>query len=228
MPALMRELTLQKKPAWLLRKLMNALEQKRQAQGLGWSRAWNKYGLTVFRTHMEPAGGAGELALVAPLLQHVLASAPAHYRDFVNDLLGDPGRMLFTFFHNHTTDSGRQYEGLTLSLGRKVASDHSKRDRLDIILEDERRNGGVDGIVDRLRVYVCPWSTFGTDRTFHLSDTVNLTGNAQGLAQGLFESAVEQYNQGKSDDSRQWQHWSSRYIDYFGPRGFIPQGSSFV
>lgn len=228
MPALMRELTLQKKPSWLLVKLMNALERKRQAQGLGWSRAWNKYGLTVFRTHIEPEGGAGNLARLMPLVEHCLAGAPPVYLSFVRDLLGDPARMAFTFYHNHTTGDGRQYEGLTLSLGRKVPSDSTKRDRLDVILEDERKAGQVDGVVDRLRVYVCPWSTYGRDRSFHLHEAANPAAEEHRLAQALFEDAVGQYNRGKSDEGRQWRHWSVRYIDYFGPREFIPQGSSFL
>jgi len=39
---LMREIGLQSRPHWLLVKMMNALERKRQAKGFGWSRAWNK------------------------------------------------------------------------------------------------------------------------------------------------------------------------------------------
>lgn len=209
MPALMRELNQQKKPFWLLVKLMNALEKKRQGQGLGWSRAWNKYGLTVFRAHTQRAEDAdADLARLRPLLDGAL--------------------MSFTFFHNHTTDDGRQYEGLTFSLGRRVRTDATKRDRLDIVLEDERVDGRVDGRVDRLRVYVCPWSTYGPDRSFHLCERTEIAGPVGRMAQDLFEYGVETYNRDKYDASRQWSHWSVRYIDYFGPRSFIPRGSSFA
>jgi len=229
MPALMRELNLQKKPSWLLVKLMNSLEQKRQAQGLGWSRAWNKYGLTVFRTHIRRSEVDAVLgAPVVSVLEHCLAAAPAHYRTFVTELLNDPNLMSFTFFHNNTMDDGRQYEGLTLSFGRRVNADRSKRDRLDIILEDERKNGRVDGIVDRIRIYVCPWSMYGKTRAFHLCEYADLAAEEVPMAQDLFRCGVESYHRGKADESQQWSHWSVRYIDYFGPRGFIPEGSSFT
>jgi hypothetical protein len=229
LPALMRELTLRHKPSWLLGKLMNALENKRQAKGLGWSRAWNKYGLTVFRTHLQrPAEDEDYFQPLWPVLNQFLAAAPTRYRDFVSDLLGDPGRMAFTFYHNHTTENGTQYEGLTLSLGRRVAEDLTKRDRLDVVLEDKRTGGRVDGRVDRLRIYVCPWSTYQEGRTFHLSDRTDFNADERALAQALYQACVRKYHQWKTDQSRQWSHWSARYIDYFGPRRFIPQGSSFI
>ena len=229
MPALMRELNLQKKPSWLLVKLMNALEQKRQRKGLGWSRAWNKYGLTVFRTHTQRVvEDADYFAPVISILNHFLAEADPIYRDFVAALLNDPARMAFTFYHNNTTEDGRQYEGLTVSIGRKVPGDLTKRDRLDIILEDQRVDGAVDGQVDRLRIYVCPWATYGLDRKFQLCERHSFTPEEHGFVQGSYRQCVDHYNQWKAEESRQWSHWSVRYIDYFGPRGFIPQGSSFI
>jgi hypothetical protein len=227
--ALIRELTLQHKPSGLLAMLMKALEEKRQARGFGWFRAWNKYGLTIFRTHVQRIAGDDDYFQPAlPVLNHFLTAASSRYRNFVSDLLDDPGRMAFTFYHNNTTDTGRQYEGLTLSLGRRVPEDWTKRDRLDIVLEDEREAGRVDGRVDRLRIYVCPWATYSDGRTFHLSERTDLNPEDLALAQGLYESCVAKYHQWKLDESRQWSHWSVRYIDYFGPRRFIPQGSSFI
>ena len=138
LPALMRELNLQQRPNWLLRKIMNALEQQRQGKGLGWSRAWNKYGLNVFRTHVQNQRDDPDyFAPVTPLLTHLLPLVPANYQSFVNELLADPALMVFTFYHNHAS-ADAQYEGLTLSFGRKVVGDPSKRDRLDLILEDRR------------------------------------------------------------------------------------------
>lgn len=227
--ALMRELTLQHKPSWLLVKLMNALEQKRQARGMGWSRAWNKYGLTVFRTHVQRLTEDEDyFAPMLPVLNHFLAAAPTRYRDFVADLWNDPERMSFTFYHNNTTERGTQYEGLTLSLGRRVSEDKTKRDRLDIVLEDERAFGRVDGVVDRIRIYVCPWETYRDGRNLHLTECTDLAGDALTLAQDLYAACVGKYHLWKNDASRQWSHWSVRYIDYFGPRSFIPQGSSFI
>ncbi len=229
MPAMMRELTLQRKPPGLLVKLMNALEQKRQRKGIGWSRAWNKYGMKVFRTHTQRCDQDDDyFAPVMTLLNHFLTSAPESYRSFVADLLCDPSRMAFTFYHNHSAPEGRQYEGLTISLGRRVPDDSSKRDRLDIVLEDERVDGAVDGRVDRLRIYVCPWATYGEDRTFYAWDQCSFSRAEVGLVEACYRECVSRYDSWKSDESRQWSHWSVRYIDYFGPREFIPQGSSFI
>ena len=228
MSALMRELNLQEKSAWLLVKLMNLLEKQRQQKGLGWSRAWNKYGLTVFRTHIQKIEADGDyFAPLLPLLKHFLADAPEPYATFVESLLSDPKRMAFTFYHNNTTEDGQQYEGLTLSLGRKVTDDPTKRDRLDIILEDRREEGRVDGVADRLRIYVCPWSTYQS-KSFHPCEATAFSGETNELVQNLYRTAVAKYHLWKEDEARQWSHWSVRYIDYFGPRTFIPQGSSLI
>jgi hypothetical protein len=133
--------------------------------------------------------------------------------------------MVFTFYHNSEYD-GVQYEGVTFSIGRKRPDDRTKRDRIDIVLEDKRVDGSVDGIVDRLRIYVCPWETYQTKK-FQLLEPKPDTANWS-TVQPLYDHLVNHYHQWKSDDNRQWSHWSVRYIDYFGPRSFIPQGSSFT
>ena len=226
-PALMQELNLHQRPHWLLRKIMNALEQKRQSKGLGWSRAWNKYGLNIFRTHVHHREqDAAYLAPLAPLFADLLQHAPTPHRTFARELLQDPALMGFTFYHNHTAPHG-QYEGLTLSFGRKVVADPSKRDRLDIVLEDRRAQGRVDGHVDRLRLYICPWAEYQKDRSYFLLEQKDLATHAAGAAQALYSNCVHHYHLWKSEPTRQWSHWSARYIDYFGPRSFIPVGSSF-
>jgi len=228
MPALMRELNLQQRPNWLLCKLMNALEQKRQAKGLGWSRAWNKYGLNVFRTHVhDREKDAAYLGASLPLLHRLLTLAPAAYRDFATELLADPALLMFTFYHNHEGPEG-QHEGLTLSFGRKVAVNPSKRDRLDLILEDRRLDGRVDGLLDRVRLYVCPWSEYQHGKTHVAIIQPDPVGEVLLPAQALYENCVRHYHEWKGDDARQWSHWSARYIEYFGPRSFIPIGSSFA
>lgn len=226
-PALMRELNLQQRPNWLLRKLMNALEQKRQGKGLGWSRAWNKYGLNVFRTHLQNQNRDPDyFAPIAPLLARLVALAPPAYQAFATELLADPGLMVFTFYHNHDSADG-QYEGLTLSFGRKVPGDPTKRDRMDLILEDRRINGRVDGQIDRVRLYVCPWSEYQNDKNHFVVEENGLEADPSGPAQVLYQNCVRHYHAWKGDEARQWSHWSARYIDYFGPRTFIPVGSSF-
>jgi hypothetical protein len=223
MPVLAREIGLQRRPNWLLVKMMNALEQKRQGKGLGWSRAWNKYGMNTFRSHIcDAAKDSDYLAPGDDFLRELVSTLEAPYASFVEELLSDPSRMIFTFYHNAEYD-GVQYEGITFSLGRKVPGDMTKRDRVDIVLEDRRVGGAVDGKIDRLRVYVCPWETYES-REFHLIEREDdLDG-----AQVLYDHLLDFYNQWKADDERQWSHWSVRYIDYFGARSFIPQGSSFV
>ncbi|MCH7908759.1 MAG: hypothetical protein IIB38_03985 [Candidatus Hydrogenedentes bacterium] len=226
-PALTREISLQRRPNWLLVKMMNALEQKRQSKGFGWSRAWNKYGATTFRTHITHLEEDQDyLRPIPDFLRALLGDSAGEYQSFIDELLDDPKRMVFTFYHN-MEDEGIQSEGLTLSLGRKVSQDKTKRDRLDIILEDRRENGAVDRRVDRVRIYVCPWNTY-QDKQFHLTDIRNLDVPQQQAAQTLYEHAIAYYHQWKGDEDRQWSHWSARYIDYFGPRSFIPLGSSFT
>lgn len=226
-PALMRELNLQQRPNWLLRQIMNALEKKRQAKGLGWSRAWNKYGLNVFRTHVQDVrADADYFRPVDPLLALLLAAAPTPYQRFVDELLADPALLVFTFYHNHAAADG-QCEGLTISFGRKVASDPGKRDRLDLILEDRRVDGRVDGRLDRIRLHVCPWSEYQHEKAHFALELRPPDAATFTPAQALYENCVRAYHVWKGDETRQWSHWSARYIDYFGPRAFIPVGSSF-
>ena len=227
MPALIRELNQQKRPNWFLRKLMNTLESKRQAKGLGWSRPWNKFGLNIFSTHTFNTNNDPEyFELIRATLHHFLANAPEPVKEFADNLLSDPECMAFTFYHNSDID-GEQCEGLTLSLGRKVQADRSKRDRIDLILEDARIDGKVDRLVDRVRIYVCPWDNYKNDKQHYSQIISPFAPGDQRLTQGLYTHCVSQYHQWKKDESREWNHWSSRYIDYFGPRSFIPTGTSF-
>lgn len=227
-PALMRELNLQRRPAALLVRLMNHLERRRQARGLGWSRAWNKDGLTVFRTHVhDPIVDAEYFAALAPIWERFLAGTSGE-RAFVNELLADPGRMGFTFYHNRTAPDGRQFEGLTISLGRKVTDAPGHRDRLDVVLEDAREGGEVDGLVDSMRLYVCPWSRYQNQGGHHRVDCTEPSGEELKCLQPIYHQAVAAYHAWKDVPERQWTHWAVRYIEYFGPRDFIPRHSSFT
>jgi hypothetical protein len=226
METLKHELGLKKRPNWLLVKMMNALEQKRQKKGFGWSRAWNKYGMNTFRAHIcNPAADADYIKPGEDFLRACCKGLEGKYADFIEDLLADPKRMVFTFYHNADYD-GDQYEGVTFSFGRKVVDDRTKRDRVDIVLEDRRVDGSVDSKVDRLRVYVCPWATYEA-KEFHLHEEAPVGGGENSPTQALYDHLVDYYDQWKTDDERLWSHWSVRYIDYFGGRSFIPKGSSF-
>ena len=71
-------------------------------------------------------------------------------------------------------------------------------------------------------------ATYGLDRKFQLCERHSFTPEERGFVQSSYRQCVDHYNQWKTEEGRQWSHWSVRYIDYFGPRGFIPQGSSFI
>jgi len=226
-PTLMREISLRERPNWLLRLFMNALEKKRQARGMGWSRPWNKQGLNIFRTHVASLReDADQFAPLAPFLDQFAPQIPADYADFLIDLLADPACMSFVFYHNHDHATG-QYEGLTLSFGRRAAGDRARRDRADVILEDRRVDGRVDGEVDRLRIYLCPWERYARGREHFRLEAVDFSAPQRDAVRYLYRESVRHYHQWKSDEARQWSHWSQQYIDYFGPRSFIPIGTSF-
>lgn len=226
MGTLTRELNLRRRPAWILRKLMSALESKRIEKRLGWSRPWNKKGMMVFRSHTVRCGKDTEfLGMAAAALSAARGGLPEPYRDFAAELLADPALMAFVFYHNRS-DGSEEYEGFTLSLGRRFPEDKTKRDRLDIVLEDRRSGGRVDGTVDRARIFTNPWLRYREGD--HQETDMPLAGGDQDPFQSLYRAGVAGYLAWKDDPERQWEHWSARYIDYFGSRSFIPLGSSFT
>jgi len=227
MSALKNEINQQKRSNTVLRYFMNVLESKRMKNKLGWSRPWNKYGINNFRSHyLFKDEDRGYLQNTITHIFDILPDPGQPYQKFMENLFKDPKLMCFTFYHNNTYKE--QYEGLTISFGRIVTEDTSKRDRLDIIFEDKReKDGGVDGKIDQMRLYINPFEKFKEDemgyRKFSKNDTA-----AMEKGQQLFNDALKKYNLWKNESRRQWQHWSIKYIDYFGPRKFIPLESSFL
>lgn len=221
---LIREINLRRRPNAILRMLMSALEAQRMAKKTGWSRPWNKYGLNIFRSHIHSA--EQDAALLGSVYDLVagIAGLPGPYREFIESLRADPARMAFTFYHNHRLGEDR-YEGLTLSLGRKASTDKTKRDRLDLILEDQCIDGKVDGRVDRVSLYLNPWDLYSEGAW--LTRVWTGTEAPEG-AQALYAACLAKYRDWKDDPARQWQHWSIRYIEYFGPRTFVPLETSFI
>jgi hypothetical protein len=226
---LMREIGLQKRPPWLLRKFMSSLESKRQKKGLGWSRPWNKYHLNVFRTHIHSLSGDRDYlnSILEAIQQATLPQmdVSSEYQSLIPSLLKDPKLMAFTFYHNRE-ENGQQYEGFTLSLGRIVDTDKTKRDRVDLILEDKRVDGTVDGILDSVRIYINPWSMHSQGK-YHSIETLE-PADIHMESQNIFDDGVQKYQQWKEDPKRQWEHWSIQFIEYFGPRTFIPKGTAFT
>ncbi len=211
MPSLTREISRRRQPPAILRLLMGALEARRQAAGLGWSRPWNKLGLTVFATHV----------LDRVHDQAVIDAARAHLggQAFVDELFADPGLMVFVFYHDRVVEDVR-YEGLTLSFGRRVAADRRRRDRVDLVLEDRCEAGGVDGAVDLARLIVNPWSEWK-------NRAVQQTELEPASVQRLYAECLSRFHEWQAVPERQWRHWSIDYIDYFGDRSSVPEGSRF-
>ncbi|MBL4889654.1 MAG: hypothetical protein JKX97_06505 [Candidatus Lindowbacteria bacterium] len=227
MPALIQELNQQNKPNLILCKLMNILESKRMKKKLGWSRPWNKYGVNNFNTHIltlkdDETYIQGIYQAIKPVIQ----GFDTDYLSFIEELLNDPKMMAFTFYQNSVDDRDRQYEGLNISLGRKCESDRTKRDRFDIVLEDLRVDGAVDGKIDRVRIYVNPFDKF-SDEDFLFWEKSDFEPQEFEILQGIYDCGIKNYDQWKTEKSREWAHWSVRYIDYFGAREWIPQNSSF-
>jgi hypothetical protein len=226
MGTLMREINLRNKPSRILQMLMGHLENKRMEKKLGWSRPWNKVGVTTFRTHkIRIQEDTRFLEKIRKTLMPVLVQIGENYLNFAREFLSDPNLMAFVFYHNRQQGLD-WYEGVTLSFGRRVPSDRNKRDRIDLILEDKRENGKVDNLPDRIRIIVNPFSNW-------LKDEVSLSEfahreEAGTVWDGLFNESVKLYGTWKDEPDRQWEHWAIRYIDYFGPRGSIPVGSSFT
>lgn len=225
---LVHEINQQNRPTWILRLLMNTLEKKRMSKGLGWSRPWNKYGINIFRAHRHRwPDDNGLFELVDMALKMALRDFPEDVRDFSSKLLHDSRKMAFTFYHNHRHEKG-DYEGMTISIGRKVQTDQTKRDRLDIILEDFRFLNRVDGKLDRVRIYINPWKENDPDSLTIIDQEFGNDFSPPNEFIDLYQKGIEFYNRNKNEKERQWSHWANRYIDYFGPRNFIPLGSQFL
>jgi len=222
MEALKQEINQRARPAKLLRRMMTTLEAKRAAKGLGWSRPWNKYGVSTFRTHIMNFETDGAfIAQVRWLL--ALRLGEGHCRQFIDPLLNATGRRAFVFYQMFSPNDA---EGLTLSFGRAAPNDRRRRDRLDLVFRDAVQDGDVDGVVDTLDIYECPTPVFNNPRHVEVHDELNEPAFRHAV-QVVYGRAVELYDRWKGDQARQWGHWGTRYIEYFGPRTFIPRSTRF-
>lgn len=214
-------------PAWEVQVMMQALEKRCQARGQGWWRPWNKTGMTIFRAHRHVFPGDADVLHGAMEAIRDFAPEPLLTLPFIEDVLRDPALTAFTFYHNRES-GGAQYEGLTVSFGRPAPDDASRRDRVDLILEDCRVDGRVDGHVDLARIIVCPWSTYGIDRDHQRFEQCEFTDDEQVRFDALYRGGVGTFHAWRHDESRQWSHWSADYLEFFGPRTFVPLGTSFA
>jgi len=197
-------------PNKIMRFLMNALESYRQARKLGWSRPWNKYDLTVFQTFkLNIAEDNDLITQFANVIENDI-SMPSSARKFVEELLADKAHLMgFLFAHDYQQE-GQQYEGVTFSLGR--VKDKRYRDRIDLIFESPVNDGVSQGF-SRIRVYIDPF--MGVKEPLW-SCLVEKDLSAQ--AQHLFEQLTDVSWTWAEQEDRLWSHWTSDYIDYFGPR----------
>ena len=203
-----------KKPAFLLRLLMNALESYRQSRKMGWSRPQNKYGLTVFESfRLDPTKDQVLIDFAIETILKEFAELDPESSQFVRDLREDPRLMGFIFVHD-SQDEGKRYEGVTFSFGRVASGQTRNRDRLDLIVESEITDGTSQGL-SRVRAYVDPFKTpIRKNPALVLSHESPQTNDVE----ELFVKGSELYSCWLGDADRDWQHWTQRYINYFGPR----------
>lgn len=225
--SLVKEISQDKAPPKLMVILMNLLEKMRQSRGMGWSRAWNKYGVNTFRTHkVKPDHDVEHIEDTHQLLDSITSVTGKEHNQFISDLFSDPGLMCFHFY-NDREDDGIHSEGITVSLGRKVPGDASKRDRLDLVFDDNIVNLRADGQIDRVRIYVCPWDNYKEGRAYAVVDLQEIPESLRDVIQNYYERQIQSFHSWKRVPERRWAHWYTRYINYFGPRKSIPLNTNF-
>jgi len=212
-------LSKQNQPPSVLRFLMRALETYRSNRKMGWSRPWNKYDLLNFQSLKLKLPDDNYLIEQAKaVLSAECQDMPVEQAEFARELLADPNLMCFVFAHEFTDDV-RQFEGATLSFGR--ANNKRYRDRLDIIVESEVMNGISKGFT-RARIFVDPYVQNESHLWSHINETL-----AKQVTLDLFYTLSNLSWSAADDVSRQWNHWTSAYIDYFGPRQWPMKHSYF-
>ena len=207
----------------VLRLIMNALESYRQKRKLGWSRPWNKYGVRTFRSYrLDFTQDLSLIDLAHAVLATQSADFPPEAQTFINDLLSDDAEsrqklMGFIFYHEIEDETG-VYEGMTFSFGRKNAKRY--RDRLDMVFEAPVKDSHV-GNLSRLRIFIDPFEAVGPPLW---QCTVNADNE---VIQQAFDQLNALYGAWADIPERAWDHWTSTYIDYFGPRRHFAQNTNF-
>ena len=206
----------------ILKFLMGCLESYRSKRKMGWSRPWNKYGVMnfqSFRLHVAQDGGLLDLA--RQVIAEACPAMPEAASQFAQELLDDRERLMGFIFMQEATDNGRRFEGANFSLGSRPPGKSRYRNRLDLILESPIINDVSQGL-SRLRVYVDPYRTQAGPLW---SETFEPAGGDAAAA--LFHRLATASWSWADDASRLWDHWTSAYIDYFGPRQWTLTKSYF-
>jgi hypothetical protein len=220
-----RALNTRNRPPAILRFIMGALESYRQSRKMGWSRPWNKYGIMTFQSfQLDFSQGEKSTEIVlldsaCAVLAEECADAPEAATAFVAGLLSaeNRGRLMGFIFVHEFTEDGQRYEGATLSFGR--VKDKRFRDRLDLIVEAPVSEEGADEF-SRLRVFIDP---FRAEKA-PLWSQVAAGGTA---SKALFAQLSALSRDWAGDEARLWDHWTSAYIEYFGPRQWPVTNSHF-
>lgn len=210
-----------KRPPALLRKLMNSFEAYRQGRKYGWSRPWNKYDLMNFQSFKLDMSRDTELLQTgADILNELETQMPTEAIAFYQDLLGDQENLMGFVFCHEFTEGSEQFEGATLSLGRKNAKRY--RDRVDIIIESLVVDGVSQGL-SRVRVYIDPYRQEDKAPLWQSVLSECDLKNANQLFKTLSSLSWEWAEM----PERHWDHWTSVYIDYFGERQWPMSASYF-
>ncbi|MBT4770750.1 MAG: hypothetical protein HOO00_09560 [Rhodospirillaceae bacterium] len=221
--AAMRALNKKNRPPAVLRLLMSAFESYRQARKIGWSRPWNKYGVKTFRSYrLDFTQDTDLIALARDILKETEPEMPEAARRYVKDLLDDGPEMrgqLMGFIFFHEIDGTYIHEGATLSFGRKIKKRY--RDRLDFVFEAPIRDRRA-GPFERMRIFVDPFQ--GVKPPLWEAE---YSADLLSAAQAAFQRLRAVYTAWESVEGRSWDHWTSAYIDHFGPRRHYVENSNF-
>ena len=218
--AVMKTINQRSKPNAVLRLLMNAFESYRQSRKLGWSRPWNKYNVINFQSfRLDKNVDTELLALTDNILCNECPGISKQALQFVDFLLHECQPLMGFIFVHEFMDEGQLYEGATLSLG--CVNNKRYRDRLDLIVESPVLEGTSQGF-SRLRVYVDPYNGEQDPLWYGCIEQ-----DSSSLSSELFLRLSDISNQWQLQQEKHWNHWTSDYINYFGPRQHIVQNSFF-
>ena len=112
---------------------------------------------------------------------------------------------------------------MTYSFGRRTPKEPRFRDRFDLIVESEIIAGESRGL-SRVRLYVDP---FVRPLESHPARVLLAEAQLSPACAELFDRASQLHRQWSLRVDKQWHHWTSDYIDYFGPRAVAVPGSFF-
>ncbi len=212
----------QDKPPRILCFFMNMLESYRQSRKMGWSRAWNKYGLMTFQSFKLDAYQDTQLIQGAEKLIQNLPDVPTEAQHFMQDLLHEPKRLMGFVFISEYTENENVYESATLSFGAKAKDNSRGRERFDIIFDCPIVDAQVQPL-SRVRLYVDPYRE-GEKKILYQA---NIEGEFSAEMSALFEQLCDCSWQWHNQADKLWDHWTSNYIDYFGERQISVQASHF-